>query len=67
MNEIEMILRLSWFQIVNFDINWTFQTWRRRINVRASRVRSSRAKYSESQITNVSAKIFRKFCMKNDF
>jgi hypothetical protein len=26
MNEIEMILELSWLQIVNFDINWMFQT-----------------------------------------
>jgi hypothetical protein len=67
MNEIEMILKLSWLQIVNFDINWTSQTWRRRINARASRVRNSRAKYNESQITNVNANAFRKFCIKNDF
>jgi hypothetical protein len=67
MNKIEMILELSWLQIVNFDINWMSQTWRRREIVRASRVRSSRAKYSESQITNVSAIAFRKFCMKDDF
>jgi hypothetical protein len=67
MNEIEMILKLSWLQIVNFDINWTSQTWRRKVNARASRVRSFRARYNESQITNVNAKVFRKFCMKNDF
>jgi hypothetical protein len=67
MNEIEMILKFSWLQIVNFDINWTFQTWRRRKNVRASRVRNFRARYNESQITSVSAKVFRKFCMRNDF
>ncbi len=67
MNEIEIILRFSWLQIVNFDINWTFQTWRRKVNVRALRVRNLRAKYNESQITSVNAKVFRKFCMKNDF
>ncbi len=66
MNEIEMILKLSWLQAVNFDINWKSQTWRRRMNVRASPARNSRAKYSESQITNVNANTFRMFCMKND-
>jgi hypothetical protein len=63
MNEIEMILELSWLQIVNYDINWMFQTWRRKKIVRASRVRSFHAKYNESQIANVSAIAFRKFCM----
>jgi hypothetical protein len=48
MNEIEMILRFSWLQIVNFDINWTSQTWRRKINVRTLRARNLRAKYNES-------------------
>jgi hypothetical protein len=61
-----MILEFSWLQIVNFDINWTSQTWRRRVSVRASRARSSRARYNESQITSVNANAFRKFCMKND-
>ncbi len=37
------------------------------MNVRASRVRNLRAKYNESQITNVNMIVFRKFCMKNDF
>jgi hypothetical protein len=67
MNEIEMILKFSWLQIVNSDINWTFQTWRRRLNARASRARSFCAKYNESQITNVNANAFRKFCIRNDF
>ncbi len=67
MNEIEMILEFSWLQIVNFDINWMFQTWRRREIVRASRVRNLRARYNESQITSVNAIAFRKFCTKNDF
>jgi hypothetical protein len=67
MNEIEMILRFSWLQVVNSDINWTFQTWRRRLNARASRVRNLCARYSESQIASVNANVFRKFCMRNDF
>ncbi len=66
MNEIEMILELSWLQIVNSDINWMSQTWRRRKIARASRARSLRARYSESQITSVSAIAFRKFCMRDD-
>jgi hypothetical protein len=67
MNEIEMIFEFSWLQIVNFDINWMFQTWRRKEIVRASRVRNLRARYNESQITSVNAIAFRKFCMKDDF
>jgi hypothetical protein len=35
MNEIEMILKFSWLQVVNSDINWTSSTWRRRVNARA--------------------------------
>jgi hypothetical protein len=66
MNEIEMIFEFSWLQIVNFDINWMFQTWRRKKIVRASRVRNLRARYNESQITNVNTIAFWKFCMKND-
>jgi hypothetical protein len=66
MNEIEMILEFSWLQIVNFDINWMSQTWRRKVNVRVSRVRNLRARYDESQITSVNAIAFRKFCMRND-
>jgi hypothetical protein len=36
------------------------------MNVRASRVRSFRARYDESQITSVNAIAFRKFCIRND-
>jgi hypothetical protein len=66
MNEIEMILRLSWLQAVNSDIDWKSQTWRRRVSVCASHARSLCARYSESQITNVNASAFRKFCMRDD-
>ncbi len=67
MNEIEMILELSWLQIVNSNINWMSQTWRRRKIARASRARNLCARYNESQITSVNAIVFRKFCMKDDF
>jgi hypothetical protein len=48
MNEIEMILELSWLQIVNFDINWMSQTWCRKKIARASRARNLRARYNKS-------------------
>jgi hypothetical protein len=67
MNEIEMIFKFSWLQIVNFDINWMSQTWRRKKIARASRARIFRARYSESQIANVNAIVFRKFDMRDDF
>jgi hypothetical protein len=63
MNKIEMILELSWLKIFNSDINWTFQTWHRKIDARSSRAFSN---FRESQIAIVSANVFKKFCMRNE-